>query len=434
MTDPVQTIDIPLGLFADIAPTLGDLELTAHVRRLSVQNKPMALGTQPPADPIGTFAIVVGNRLPQPAKQSHAYLVSLESLAGFLPATSDGGTLTTSGLNMTKSLRLAVLLHWTFFTKQDESAAFVDRLEQLNGRTVTKVNGQTVYGPDAANTDLRLTAPGASPPISTALDSGYVPLDHDLRTTETTVSWYRGPLSPIDRTPAGITLPISSPDQALVFDPTTGMFDASLAAAWTIGRLVALQDQSYATLAVRMEEGADQTVVDSVERTDHRRGLRRPDRPAADNRAAAGDTARAADSAAGDAARGTDRAPIHQDAAARHDAADQERRCAMTLTMFSREQRRQAIEATFATRHRSRTRSARSGPGRHRGLAWPAPHPGRGCRSGTSSRTRACCRRSRSGSSGSTRSGCGRCSTARSASAATSPPRQAARAPTSTAS
>ena len=168
---------------------------------------------------------------------------------------------------MTKSLRLAVLLHWTFFTKQDESAAFVDRLEQLNGRTVTKVNGQTVYGPDAANTDLRLTAPGASPPISTALDSGYVPLDHDLRTTETTVSWYRGPLSPIDRTPAGITLPISSPDQALVFDPTTGMFDASLAAAWTIGRLVALQDQSYASSLYAWKKGRINTVVDSVERT-----------------------------------------------------------------------------------------------------------------------------------------------------------------------
>ena len=267
VTDPVQTIDIPLGLLADIAPTLGDLELTAHVRRLSVQNKPMALGAQPPADPIGTFAIVVGNRLPQPAKQSHAYLVSLESLAGFLPTTSDGGTLTTSGLDMTKSLRLAVLLHWTFFTKQDESAAFVDRLEQLNGRTITKVSGQTVYGPDAANTNLRLTAPGASPPISTALDSGYVPLDHDLRTTESTVSWYRGPLSPIDRTPAGITLPISSPDQALVFDPTTGMFDASLAAAWTIGRLVALQDQSYASSLYAWKKGLTQAVVDSVERT-----------------------------------------------------------------------------------------------------------------------------------------------------------------------
>jgi len=258
VTDPVQTIDIPLGLFADIAPTLGDLALTAHVRRLSVENKPMALGAQPPADPIGTFAIVVGNRLPQQDKKSHAYLVSLESLADFLPATSHGGTLTRQGLDMTKSLRLAVLLHWTFSTK-GETAAFIDRLEQLNGRAIN--------GPDAADTNLRLTVAGAGPPISTALEAGYVPLDHDLRTSETTVSWYRGPLSTIDRTPADLELPISSPDQALAFDPTTGMLDVSLAAAWTIGRLVALQDQSYASSLYAWKKGLTQAVVDSVERT-----------------------------------------------------------------------------------------------------------------------------------------------------------------------
>jgi hypothetical protein len=255
--DPVQTIDVPLELFADIAPTLDDLKLTAHVRRLSVENKPAALGAQPPADPIGTFAIVVGNRLPQSDKQSHAYLVSLEALGDFLPATSAGGTLTDPALVTSRSLRLAVLQHWTFNTK-GETAAFVDRLELLNGRAIG--------GPDAANTNLRVSVTGASPPISTALEAGYVPLDHDLRTSETTVSWYRGPLSTIDRAPSPLELPISSPDQALVFDPATGMFDASLAAAWTIGRLVALQDQSYASSLYTWKKGQTQAVVDAVER------------------------------------------------------------------------------------------------------------------------------------------------------------------------
>lgn len=190
LTDPVQTLDIPLRLFADIAPTLADLNLSAHVRQVSVQNKPMALGDRPPDDPVGTFAIVIGNRLPQPDKQSHAYLVSLESLEDYLPATGDGGTTANSALDMTRSLRLAVLQHWTFNTK-GETAAFVDLLEQLNGRSIG--------GGDAANTNLRLVVPGANPPVSTALAAGYVPLDHGLRTGETTVSWYRGPLSPIDR-------------------------------------------------------------------------------------------------------------------------------------------------------------------------------------------------------------------------------------------
>jgi hypothetical protein len=73
-------------------------------------------------------------------------------------------------------------------------------------------------------------------------------------------------LSPIDRARAGPDLPVSSPDQALVFDPTTGMFDASLAAAWTIGRLVALQDQSYATSLYGWKRGQANAVVDTVER------------------------------------------------------------------------------------------------------------------------------------------------------------------------
>lgn len=256
VTDPVQTIDVPLALFVDIAPTLGDLELSAHVRRLSVENKPLALGAQPPADPVGIFAVVVGNRLPQPSKQSHAYLVSLESLEDFLPATGAGGTLANPALDMSRSLRLAVLQHWIFNTTGD-TAAFVDRLEQLNGRSIG--------GPDAVNTNLRLLIPGATSPVSTALDDGYVPLDHDLRTGETTVSWYRGPLSTADRARAGPALPVSSPDQVLAFDPTTGMFDASLAAAWTIGRLVALQDQSFSSSLYSWKKGLTRAVVDVVE-------------------------------------------------------------------------------------------------------------------------------------------------------------------------
>jgi hypothetical protein len=255
--DPVQVIDIPLQLFTDIAPTLADLALSAHVRRVSVENKPVALGDTPPADPLGTFAVVVGNRLPQADKQSHAYLVSLESLADFLPATSEGGTPAGSGLVLTRSLRLAVLLHWTFNTKGG-TAAFTDRLQLLNGRTAG--------GPDAVNTNVRLVMAGASPPVSTALDAGYVPLDHDLRSRETTVSWYRGPLSAIDRQRQPMTLPVSSPDQALVFDPATGMLDASLAAAWTIGRLIALQDQSYASSLYAWKKGLTQAVVVAVER------------------------------------------------------------------------------------------------------------------------------------------------------------------------
>jgi hypothetical protein len=258
VADPVQTLDIPLALFADIAPTLGDLALSAHVRQVAVENKPVALGAAPSTDPLGAFSIVVATRLPQPGARSHAYLVSLEGLESLLPATDQGGTLTDPSVDLDGTLRLAVLHYWTFNSKGD-TAAFVDQLERLNQREPG--------GRDAANTNLRVAKEGASPPISGALAAGYVPLDHELRTGETTVSWYRGPLSPIDSTPSAVELPISSPDQALVFDPTTGMFDVSLAAAWTIGRLAALQDKRFASALYAWKKGLARAVVDDVERT-----------------------------------------------------------------------------------------------------------------------------------------------------------------------
>ena len=55
-------------------------------------------------------------------------------------------------------------------------------------------------------------------------------------------------------------------DQALVFDPTTGLLDVSLAAAWTIGRLVALQDSTYASALYAWKRGLTQAVVDAAER------------------------------------------------------------------------------------------------------------------------------------------------------------------------
>ena len=104
------------------------------------------------------------------------------------------------------------------------------------------------------------------PLISGLLSAGYVPLNHELRTAETTVSWYRGPLSPIDAAAADLQLPIASPDEALVFDPTMGMFDASLAAAWTIGRLIALQDSTYAASLYAWKMAQKQKAVDAAER------------------------------------------------------------------------------------------------------------------------------------------------------------------------
>ena len=91
---------------------------------------------------------------------------------------------------------------------------------------------------------------------------GFAPVNHSLRNGDTTISWYRGPLVPMCVRESMTYTDISCADAALRYDPTTGMFDASYAAAWQLGRLLALQDQAFAQALFRF-------------RTDYQRWIRR---------------------------------------------------------------------------------------------------------------------------------------------------------------
>ena len=255
--DPIQTIDIPLELFWKVAPTIADLDLLAHVRRVSLIMKPTMAGISDIGEPDGDFSIVFGTRLPQTQKRTFACLVSLEQLEAFLPDHEDGGPPENNKFDSQKFLRLAVLRSWQFFST-GQPATFRDQLLELNGREVSSSD-------DAPITNLRLTYSGENVVIKDALKMGYVPLDNHLRTDEKTVSWYRGPLTPYPIKSSKISFPISSPDQATVFDPTTGMFDLSYSSAWTVGRMMALQDTSFSTSLYLWKKGLTQQAINSVE-------------------------------------------------------------------------------------------------------------------------------------------------------------------------
>ncbi|MCB1087152.1 MAG: hypothetical protein KDM63_08915, partial [Verrucomicrobiae bacterium] len=186
-----------------------------------------------------------------------ACLVSLESLEEFLPDNENGGPPIGSTFHGDRLLRLAVLKSWQFFST-GQPATFRDQLLALNGRDP---RGET----DAVNTNLRLDYKGSNAVIGNALAMGYVPLNSELRTAEKTVSWYRGPLAPYAIPESKLEIPIRSPDQATVFDPTTGMFDVSLASAWTIGRMIALQDTAFSTALYNWKKGLSMKAVNSVE-------------------------------------------------------------------------------------------------------------------------------------------------------------------------
>ncbi len=256
LTDPIQVIDVPLSFFWQIAPTITDLQLMAHVRKVSLLTKATLPGTVGPGVPLGTYSIVFGNRLPQTGKKTYAYLVSFEQLEAFLP-NDGGGPPAGNTFNGSLCLRLAVLTSWTFYST-GESAMFVNQLLSLNGRIDPN-------GPDAVNTNLRLLYSGNNPLIQSAVKMGYVPLNTNLRTGEKTVSWYRGPLTPYLITPESLQVPLASADQANAFDPTTGVFDQSYGAAWTVGRMLALQDTGFSTALYNWKTGLTQQVIDAIE-------------------------------------------------------------------------------------------------------------------------------------------------------------------------
>ncbi len=234
LSDPVRVIDVDRAAFAQLAPRAADLPWLAHARQLIEANA----ATDPLDDP-GHVALVVGNRLvesdPTGQRTYTAHLVSLEGLRAFLPSADDA---LRPALAQYTAVRLVTLTAWTFVS--------VDPAETFAG-----------YFDAAGFTSGPLTlaaAAPAQPSPTTAGDAfaqGYVAVDHHTRLGERTASWYRGPFVPYavaEPQPGASGAPeaASNPDALLRYDDAdTGMFDASYAAAWQLGRLLALRDTAY---------------------------------------------------------------------------------------------------------------------------------------------------------------------------------------------
>ena len=78
------------------------------------------------------------------------------------------------------------------------------------------------------------------------LAAGFVPVPHRFRTGETGASWYSGPLAPALRDPVpakALTFPAASADHLLWYDESLGMLNITYAAAWELGRALALQNR-----------------------------------------------------------------------------------------------------------------------------------------------------------------------------------------------
>lgn len=266
-----QALDLPATLFAAIAPRIADLPWLAHARLIDTGDKEIFRGHDQ-----GWYAVAIGNRMPSPGRAHHAFLVSLE---GFADVLADA-----SRLDGYDSVRLAVLASWRF--ECVGRGDFKARMRGLDAgaferaRTAAEEAGNAAAGDQRAAAEpdawLHLPLPPPEPAhaaeaapvrpageaptpealVRGALARGYAAFDHRLRHGEHTVSWYRGPLVPLEYPqPRQVQRLVRCSDELLRYDPECGMFDTAYAGAWQLGRLLALQNRGFVLALERARLG-----------------------------------------------------------------------------------------------------------------------------------------------------------------------------------
>jgi hypothetical protein len=257
-----RAIDITTDVFTKITPRLADLPYLAHARQVNVDQKTTSLALTN-----GWFGVVIGNRFPATSKAGTRNIAHLVSLEGFGPYLTDNPTWP-SGIT---AVRLCSLVSWAF-TATTDVADFAGLMGHL-------VAGQSPGG-DGLRLSLPVPATPPPPPLTPAgdpapqmqqaqqaLKQGYAALEYETRFGEQTFAWYHGPLVPHPLAPLTVGTAFPSSAAATVYDSDSGTFDLSYAAAWEVGRLLALSDRAYGTNQQRVRKSLRKVVNLVRERT-----------------------------------------------------------------------------------------------------------------------------------------------------------------------
>lgn len=225
-----QTIDIPKALFNKVAPSFGDLPYLAHVRQVTTSAR--ALKSTDSSNQGEYYSVVVANRLPRSTK-TVVHLVSLLGMEDYLPGPDGANNLPEA----TQFVRLVTFSNWQFGVN-DEARDFEDLVAQtLDVEDATVDAPSTLRLPAVPSMD----ATPANQTVSNALKMGYIAMNHKTRMGDQTISWYRGPFSPYAVADDLETRTARSADSLIRYDVNTGLYNVSYAAAWQLGRLLALR-------------------------------------------------------------------------------------------------------------------------------------------------------------------------------------------------
>lgn len=234
---PCKLIVVPKTLFNKFFGTLSSGSMYhkyyAHYRKINSGSYQIDGLTEK-----GDFSVIFGSRFPKPSAVNYVHLVSLE------------GYQNTINVGSTKDCCMVSLYSWSFVCDSTKSENFHDLMSRL---------GPTATAP--------LTVPSSTTnaQIRARLSNGFIPVKYHLRTGEDTMGWYRGPFTPVqvDSRPfTKISGPITSVSgtNLLIFDPAYGTFDITYAAAWQLGRSLALSSSKFLSALMEFRQSVYQSV------------------------------------------------------------------------------------------------------------------------------------------------------------------------------
>jgi len=218
-TDTLTVIDVKKSLLEQLMPTGEELKLLSHVRQRVNGDED---------NPETELAVIMGNRLPKEGSGSFVHLVSVEE------RYNDNLEFDYASAGEDDFIRLVSLKHWSFACLADQGKTFEELVEDIN------------TGSDEGGV-IRLPRLNEQTPAEKYLSRGYVALPHHLRQCDKTYSWYHGPLSPQDVVStftADSDLPEFG-DALIRYHQDIGMFDSSYAAAYELGRVLAIEDNTF---------------------------------------------------------------------------------------------------------------------------------------------------------------------------------------------
>ncbi|MBP2400810.1 hypothetical protein [Streptomyces syringium] len=247
-----QTIEINADTFDRVAPRRAELPYLVHAREVE-EKLPHHLGLfreDGERMRTGKFAVAFTSRLPRLSGRYQAHLVSLEGCESYFQSSGRPAR-----------LRLFSLYSWSFEQVTGDRSGFTARMRHLAAPAAPR-------GEHAAALELRLAPTSPTPSgdlgrhITDRLEWGYTPISYHTLGAEGTFAWYRGPFVPAPAVKApwadatGTLRHLERPDSALIYLKRYGIYDLSYAAAWTLGRLLALSNGDVSAPLLRARNAA----------------------------------------------------------------------------------------------------------------------------------------------------------------------------------